>query len=207
MTESHSASVMLTSILSRRMPALLTSTWRSPNASTAASTRRFPPSQSVMSSALATASPPDDADLVRNLLGRGPVVARPVDGPAEVVDDDLGAFGREQQRVLAADPSAGPGDDRHPPVERTHVEVPLVILRPSSPSAGPTCTSVAANVGRATPGGQLAIGTDALPLQGATRRRTSERSPATSTYSTLRSRPTVPTRSPDGLWIPILAPT
>ena len=45
MTLSHSSSVMLTSIRSRRIPALLTSTWRSPNASTAASTSRgHPPS-------------------------------------------------------------------------------------------------------------------------------------------------------------------
>ncbi len=31
--------------------------------------------------------------------------------------------------------------------------------------------------------------------------------PATKTYSTLRRREAVPTFSPDGLWIPIWAPT
>ena len=33
---------------------------------------------------------------------------------AEVVDDDLGAFAGEQQRVLAPDAAAGAGDDRDP---------------------------------------------------------------------------------------------
>src|SRR4051812_41792520 len=58
MTASHSSSVMFTSTRSRRMPALLTSTCRSPNASTAALTRRWPPSQSATLSPLAIASPP-----------------------------------------------------------------------------------------------------------------------------------------------------
>src|SRR5580704_3490964 len=58
MMSSHSFSVMLTSIRSRRMPALLTSTCRSPNASTAESIRRLAPSQSATSSWLAIASPP-----------------------------------------------------------------------------------------------------------------------------------------------------
>jgi hypothetical protein len=40
------------------MPALLISTWRSPNAAIAVSTMRLAPSQSVTSSWLATASPP-----------------------------------------------------------------------------------------------------------------------------------------------------
>src|SRR5579884_270678 len=58
MTESHSSSVMLTSTRSRRMPALLTSTCRSPKASMAELIRRWPPSQSATLSALAMASPP-----------------------------------------------------------------------------------------------------------------------------------------------------
>jgi hypothetical protein len=34
-----------------------------------------------------------------------------------VVDHDGGARGRKMQGVLAAEAGAGPGDDRHPPVE------------------------------------------------------------------------------------------
>jgi hypothetical protein len=57
-TASHSVSVMFTSIRSRRMPALLTSTSRPPNVVTAVSMSRLAPSQSLMSSPLATASAP-----------------------------------------------------------------------------------------------------------------------------------------------------
>ena len=39
---------------------------------------------------------------------------------AEVVDDDLGALGREQARVLAPEAAAGAGDDRDPAVECPH---------------------------------------------------------------------------------------
>ena len=121
MTASHSSSVMLTSTRSRRMPALFTSTCRSPNASTA-----------VLIEALA-ALPVGDVvgvgdglaahglDLVDDLLAPA-VRSSPdaVDGAAEVVDDDLGALRREQQRVLAADAPAGAGDDRDASVECTH---------------------------------------------------------------------------------------
>ena len=86
----------------------------------AALTRRWPPSQSATSSALAMASPPEALDLVDHLLGRRAVVARAVDGPAEVVHDHLGALLGEQQRVLAADAAARPGDDGDAPVERSH---------------------------------------------------------------------------------------
>src|SRR6476469_5015187 len=58
MTASHSSSVMFVSIRSRRMPALLTTTWRSPKVSTAVLIRRWAPSHDEMSSPLATASPP-----------------------------------------------------------------------------------------------------------------------------------------------------
>src|SRR5437660_11133689 len=49
---------MLTRTRSRRMPALLTRTWRPPKASTAALMSRWPASQSATLSALAMASPP-----------------------------------------------------------------------------------------------------------------------------------------------------
>src|SRR3954470_17817 len=58
MTASHSSSVMFVSMRSRRMPALLTRAWRSPNVSTAVLIRRCAPSHNEMSSPLATASPP-----------------------------------------------------------------------------------------------------------------------------------------------------
>ena len=59
MTASHSSSVMLVSIRSRRMPALLTTACRSPNVSTAVLIRRWAPSHDDTLSPLATASPPN----------------------------------------------------------------------------------------------------------------------------------------------------
>ena len=47
------------------------------------------------------------ADLGGDLLGH----------LAEVVHDDLGALGGEQQRVLAAEPAPGSGDDGDPTLE------------------------------------------------------------------------------------------
>ncbi len=61
MTASHSSADMFTSMRSRRMPALLTRTWRSPKVSTAWSTRCLAPSQSATSSKLAMAEPPASA--------------------------------------------------------------------------------------------------------------------------------------------------
>ena len=58
MTASHSSSVMFTSMRSRRMPALFTTTSRRPNVSIACLTTLPAPSQLEMSSPLATASPP-----------------------------------------------------------------------------------------------------------------------------------------------------
>src|SRR5437879_6086334 len=58
MTAANSSSVMFTMTRSRRMPALLTTTLRSPNVSIALLTIRWAPSQSVTLSPLATASPP-----------------------------------------------------------------------------------------------------------------------------------------------------
>ena len=51
-------------------------------------------------------------DLAHDVV-RGPF-ARALAGErrAEVVDDDLRARARERERVLAADPAAGAGDDR-----------------------------------------------------------------------------------------------
>src|SRR5581483_3507574 len=49
-------------------------------------------------------------DFVDHLLGWSSRSAVPVHRSAEVVDDDFGAAGREEQRVLAAEAAAGAGD-------------------------------------------------------------------------------------------------
>ena len=77
-----------------------------------------------MSSPFATACAARRPDLLDDLLGGRGVAARAVGSAAEVVDYDLGALGREQQRVLAAEAAAGPGDDGNPVVKRTHRAVP-----------------------------------------------------------------------------------
>ena len=58
------------------------------------------------------------ADGVHDLIG-GVVGAIPLarDGSAEVVDDDLGALGGEEERLAAADAPAGAGDDRDAALE------------------------------------------------------------------------------------------
>src|SRR5271165_1185382 len=57
-TSSKSCSLMETSIRSRRIPALFTTTWRSPKEDTAWSTMAFAPSNELTLSVLATAWPP-----------------------------------------------------------------------------------------------------------------------------------------------------
>ena len=106
MTASHSASVMLVSMRSRRMPALLMRMSRPPNVSMADWTRRSAPSQSLMSSPLAMASPPMALISSTTCWAGVSVGALAVHGAAEVVDHDLGALVGQQQRVLAADAAA-----------------------------------------------------------------------------------------------------
>ena len=53
-------------------------------------------------------------DLGDDLVRRAGVSALAGVAAAEVVDDDLGAFSGEQQRVFAADAAAGAGDDGDP---------------------------------------------------------------------------------------------
>ena len=50
-------------------------------------------------------------DLLDHFLGGRGARARAVGGDAEIVDDDLGAFGGAEQRDLAADAAARAGDD------------------------------------------------------------------------------------------------
>ena len=106
MTASHSSTVMLTSIRSRRMPALLTRTSRPPKVSTAVAISRCAPSTSETSSPLATASPP--MALISSTTSPagplGPTAAVHL-GP-EVVDHDLGTLAGELDGVGPADATA-----------------------------------------------------------------------------------------------------
>ena len=102
-TASHSSSLVVNTMRSRTKPALLTSTSSPPNVSIAVCTSRRAPSQSAMSSVLATASPPRGDDLVDDVLRRALVGAGAVARDAEVVHDDACALARERERVLAAD--------------------------------------------------------------------------------------------------------
>src|SRR6476619_4144174 len=73
-TASHSRSSMLTSMRSRRIPALLTRMSRRPNAATAPSIRRFAPAKSATFSPSAIAAPPS-ASISRTTSCAGPVSA------------------------------------------------------------------------------------------------------------------------------------
>ena len=131
MTASHSASVMLASIRSRRMPALLTRTSRPPKVSIACCTSRSAPSQSRDVVAVGDGLAAHGLDLGDDVVRRaGRSVPAPSMLAAEVVDDDLGAVGGEHQRVLAADAAAGAGDDAHPSLAQ------LAHLTPLSSSTG-----------------------------------------------------------------------
>ena len=59
-------------------------------------------------------------DLVGDLLRRRVVVTLARQRDAEVVDDDLRARSRKCERVLAADPATGAGDDRNLSVQGRH---------------------------------------------------------------------------------------
>ena len=99
------------------------------------------PSQSEMSSLLATASPPMAPDLVDDVAGPGrPRGPSPSIDAAEVVDDDLGALLGQHQRVLAADAPPGAGDDADPsfaqsghrPSPSTGTAAGVVRMRPAT---------------------------------------------------------------------------
>ena len=111
MTASHSSSVMLVSMRSRRMPALLTTAWRSPNVSIAVLISRCAPSHDDDAVAVGDGLAAHSLDLLDDLLGRAEVATRAVDVATEVVDHDLGAVRGQAQRVLAPDPSTGTGHD------------------------------------------------------------------------------------------------
>ena len=131
-TASHSSSPVVNTMRSRRKPALFTSTSRPPNVSIAVCTSRRAPSQSAMSSVLATASPPERGDLVDHLLRRAGVGAGAVAGDAEIVHDDARALTGERQRVLSTDAAGGARDDDDAAVADTGHE--LTLLRRLGPS-------------------------------------------------------------------------
>ena len=74
-------------------------------------------------------------DGVDHLLRRRWVAAGAVAGPAEVVDDDGGAFLREQLRIGLAQPVARAGDDRNLAVEQSHGGFSLFVV-PFMPGLG-----------------------------------------------------------------------
>ena len=120
MTASNSSSVMLKLILSRRIPALQMSTSSPPKVSMACCTMRLGagPARAVVVVRDALAA--GGGDLVDDLLRGGLVGALTGAGTAEVVDHDLRALAREQQRLGAADAATCAGDDRDLAVEESH---------------------------------------------------------------------------------------
>ena len=105
-TASHSSSVMLKTMRSRRMPAALQRTSTRPYSSTAVRTIAPAESKSATESKLATAFAAGDANLRDDVGGRAGRGAGAVNGAAQVVDHHGGALLREQQRHGAADSAA-----------------------------------------------------------------------------------------------------
>jgi hypothetical protein len=64
-------------------------------------------------------------DLGHDLLGRRETATRAVGGAPEVVHDDLGALGGEEEGVLTADAAPRPRDDGDPAVRVLPCEPPL----------------------------------------------------------------------------------
>ncbi len=94
--------------------------------STACRTSRCAPSQSDDVLAVDDGLAAHRLDLFDDLHRGARIAAVAVHVAAEVVDDDLGAFAREQQRVLTAETARRAGDDRYASVECTHASTPLL---------------------------------------------------------------------------------
>ena len=111
-TASHSSSEVLTNMRSRTKPALLTTTSSRPNASSAAcdDAARPPPSRRRRRRWRRPRRPRRGSPRRPRAAGPGRLPAA-VERAAEVVDHDLGALGREGERMGAADAAAGAGDD------------------------------------------------------------------------------------------------
>ena len=124
---------MLTSIRSRRMPALFTRMSSRPNASTACATSRRAPSKSATFSPSATASEPSASISATTVVRRRRVGALAAERAAEVVDDDACARAGERERVLASDSASGAGDDRDLAVEQAHQSLSIRVAVPRPP--------------------------------------------------------------------------
>ena len=120
MTSSQSDSSMLKLILSRRMPALLTRMSSLPQASTAWATRASAPAHELTSLLLSRASPPAALMSCTVCSAGCTSLPSPARAGADVVDDDLGTLGGEQQGLRAPDPAAGAADDGGLPLEHAH---------------------------------------------------------------------------------------
>ena len=115
MTDSKASMLMRWKMASRRMPALLTTPSSLPKLSIAALTmlaRRDGLGHGLEIGHRRAAALPDFLD---HLLGRRGARAGAIGGDAGIVDDDLGAFGRAQQRDLAPDAASRAGDDDDSP--------------------------------------------------------------------------------------------
>ncbi len=76
------------------------------------------------------------ADVVDGLLGGGGVGTATLLVAAEIVDHDLGALAREQQRVLAPEPATRAGDDGDATLQCTHDHDPPSPRTPDVQVAG-----------------------------------------------------------------------
>ena len=127
MTSSHSCSLMLKIMRSRRMPATLTRMSSRPQLSSAVLIEASPPSTVATVSKFGDGLAAGRLDLVDDLCGRAGVGAAAVDVDAGVVDDDARALRREEHRDAAADAASGAGDDRScRPSSRSHQRAPPV---------------------------------------------------------------------------------
>ncbi len=103
-----------------KIPALLTTASRRPNASTAASMIAWPPAGLSTESYEAIARAARLLDLVDHVVGDLGVGAVTVHRAAEVVDHHRGAAARQVQRVEPTESAAGAGDDGHLAGEVNH---------------------------------------------------------------------------------------
>ena len=112
---------MLKDILSRRIPALLTRMSSEPNVSIGLvhDVLAAGPRADVVAvdGGLAAVLPDQRHDLLGRVHVAGALAVQP---GTDVVDDDTGALGGEQERLLAADAPSRAGDHRHLPVEQSH---------------------------------------------------------------------------------------
>ena len=148
---------------------MLTRMSRSPKASMAVLTSRWPPSQSAHVVAVGDSLAAHGVDLVHDLLGRRDVAPGAVGRAPEIVDDDLGALGGEQERVLAADAPACAGDDRHPSVAERPLRHPFVV-RCRRLTVGHPDRRTARLSSRSRPDGRAALHRSACRRRGRSRR-------------------------------------